>query len=126
VVTLPRAVHLHNQPHGFLIVRLQNPNDHALDVSGMSYVLEVNGQPLLRGVSDDAVNVPSFGESMFELTGISTLFGFVRQLHALQEERTGNISYRPSGKLSLGNRPGSRPFSYEDTLLPPAASGGGT
>jgi LEA14-like dessication related protein len=108
-----------------LMVRLQNPNDHALNVSGMSYVLEVNGQPLLKGVSDNTVNVPSFGESIIELTGISTLFGFVRQIHALQEDKTGKISYKLTGKLSLSNRLGTLPFSYEGTLLPPTASGGG-
>lgn len=109
-----------------LKVRLQNPNDHALEVSGMSYVLEVNGEPLLNGVSDNAVTVPRFGESIIELTGISTLFGLVRQIHALKEDETGKFSYKLSGKLSLRNRLGSLPFSYEGTLLPPAASGGGT
>lgn len=107
-----------------LKVRLQNPNDHALEVSGMSYVLEVNGEPLLKGVSDNAVTVPRFGESIIELTGVSTLFGFVRQIHALQDAETGNISYKLSGKLSLGNRLGSLPFSYDGTLLPPTATGG--
>ncbi|MFZ0468061.1 MAG: hypothetical protein WAL92_03995, partial [Thiogranum sp.] len=76
-------------------------------------------------VSDNTVNVPSFGESMIELTGISTLFGFVRQIHALQEDKTGKISYKLTGKLSLSNRLGSLPFSYEGTLLPPTAGGGG-
>lgn len=106
-----------------LKLRLQNPNDHALEVSGMSYVLEVNGQPLLQGVSDDSVTVPRFGESIIELSGISTLFGFVRQIQALQERKTEDMHYRLSGKLSLGNRAGSLPFSYEGTLLPFTTSG---
>jgi LEA14-like dessication related protein len=108
-----------------LMVRLQNPNDHALDISGLSYVFEVNEQPLLKGVSDAGVKVPAYGESMVQLTGISTLFGLVRQIQALQENKTGNIRYRLSGKLSLRNRLGSLPFSYEGTMLPSTESSGG-
>lgn len=106
-----------------LRVRLQNPNDHALDITGMSYVVEVNGKALLEGVSDKAVNLPRYGEAVIELTGVSTLFGFVRQIQALQADSSGNISYRLSGKLSLDKRLGRLPFSYAGTLLPPAASG---
>ena len=101
-------------------VRLQNPNDHALEISGISYILEVNGQPLLKGVSDESVKVPRFGESIIELSGVSTLFGFVRQFQALQERKTQDMHYKLSGKLSLDNRFGSVPFSYEGTLLPPS------
>lgn len=108
-----------------IVIRLQNPNDHALDITGMSYVLEVNGEPLLKGVSDDAVNVPRFGEEMIELTGVSTLFGFVRQIQALQTNESGNIDYRLSGKLGIRNRLGSLPFSYAGTLLSPAANRSG-
>ncbi len=104
-----------------LTVRLQNPNDHALEISGMSYVLEVNGQPLLNGVSDASVTVPRFGESLIELSGVSTLFGFVRQIQALQERNTQGVQYKLSGKLAVVNRFGSLPFSYEGTLLPSTA-----
>ena len=103
-----------------LKVRIQNPNDHDIDISGMSYVLEVNGHSLLKGVSDDAVMVPRFGESVIELSGVSTLFGFVRQIQALQDRQSSRMEYRLSGKLSLNRGFGSMPFSYEGTLLPPA------
>ena len=104
-----------------LTVRLQNPNDHALEISGMSYILEVNGQPLLNGVSDASVTVPRFGESLIELSGVSTLFGFVRQIQALQEHKTQGMQYKLSGKLALVNRFGSLLFSYEGILLPSTA-----
>jgi LEA14-like dessication related protein len=106
-----------------LKVRIQNPNDHDIDISGMSYVLEVNGHSLVKGVSDDAVQVPRFGESVIEMSGVSTLFGFVRQIQALQDRQSPGMDYRLSGKLSLKNGFGSLPFSYEGTLLPPKNSG---
>ena len=103
-----------------LKLRLQNPNDHALEITGISYVLEINGEPLLKGVSDESVTVPRFGEAIIELSGVSTLFGFMRQFQALQERKTQGMDYRLSGKLVLENAFGSLPFSYEGTLLPPA------
>ena len=104
-----------------LKVRVQNPNDHDLEITGVSYVLEVNDQSFLKGVSDTAVSVPRFGEAVIEISGVSTLFGFVRQIQALQKQQAPNLRYKLSGKLSLSGRLGSLPFSYEGTVLPTAA-----
>ena len=104
-------------------VRAQNPNDHDIDITGMSYVLEVNGHSFLKGVSNEAVTIPRFGEAIIELSGVSTLFGFVRQIQALQGQQKPNLQYKLSGKLSLSGGFGSLPFSYEGTVLPTADSG---
>ena len=109
-----------------IAVRVQNPNGHALDISGMSYILDVNGQTLLKGVSDRSASVPAYGESTLELTGVSTLFGFVRQLRALQQDGAGKFDYRLHGRLSLGDSLRTLPFSYEGTLLPSGPDGGGS
>ncbi len=108
-----------------LKVRVQNPNDHDLDITGMSYVLEVNGHDFLKGVSDTAVNVPRFGEAVIELSGVSTLFGFVRQIQALQGQQQPNLEYRLTGKLGIAGGIGSLPFTYEGNLSAPDASEGG-
>ena len=108
-----------------LKLRVQNPNDHDLDISGMSYILEINGQPFLKGVSDDAVTVPRYGESVIELGGVSTLFGFVQQIRTLQQRQGQDIEYKLSGKLSLSGGLGRLPFSYEGSLLQSGGNDGG-
>ena len=108
-----------------LKVRVQNPNDHDLDITGMSYVLELNGHSFLKGVSATAVTVPRFGEAVIELSGVSTLFGFVRQIQALKGQQQPNLNYKLTGKLSLSGGFGSLPFSYEGALAAPVTAEGG-
>jgi len=107
-----------------LKMRIQNPNDHDLGISGMSYVLELNGHSFLKGVSDTAVDVPRFGEAVVELSGVSTLFGFVRQIQALQAQQQPKLQYKLTGKLGLTGGLGSLPFSYTGDLSKSATTGG--
>jgi LEA14-like dessication related protein len=109
-----------------LKLRVQNPNDHALDIAGMSYILEINGQPFLKGVSSDTVTVPRYGESIIELSGVSTLFGFVQQIRTLQQRQGQDMEYKLSGKLSLSGGISRLPFSYEGSLLHAGSNDGGS
>jgi LEA14-like dessication related protein len=46
-----------------LQLRIQNPNDVDLPIDGLTFDVELNGQPFLKGVSDKAVRVPRFRRS---------------------------------------------------------------
>lgn len=109
-----------------LKLRVQNPNDHDLDISGMSYTLEINGQPFLKGVSSDSVTIPRYEESVIGLSGVSTLFGFVQQIRTLQQRQNQDMYYKLSGNLSLSGSLGRLPFSYEGSLLHSGGNDGGT
>ncbi|MFU3037141.1 LEA type 2 family protein [Pseudomonas aeruginosa] len=43
-------------------LRVQNPNDEPIEYNGIALDLDVNGQPLASGVSDQTGEVPRFGE----------------------------------------------------------------
>src|SRR4249920_1933655 len=45
-------------------LRVQNPNDAALDFDGISMALEVRGSTFASGVSDARGSVPRFGETV--------------------------------------------------------------
>lgn len=104
-----------------ITVRVQNPNDHDLNVTGLKYALKINDQPFLKGVSDTAFTVPRYGEHVTEVSGISTIFGFVRQIQELGA--ASGLSYELSGRLSLENRMLGLPFSYQGRLTPPGDAG---
>ena len=107
-------------------VRLQNPNDHDLDVTGLSYKLEVNRAPLLEGVSNEAFTVPRYSEAVVDVSGVSTFFGFIRQIQALEQQAKPEVIYKLTGKISIRNRVGTLPFEYEGALTLPATRQGGT
>ncbi len=101
-------------------VRVQNPNGHDLVVTGIKYELDLNGEPFLRGVSGLEFTVSRYGEAVTEVSGISTLFSFIRQIEALQAGAVKELRYRLHGKLSIRDRIFRLPFDYTGRLTLPS------
>src|SRR3954462_6111902 len=51
-----------------LRMRVQNPNDRALPIKGLSYRLDVNGEELAHGLAGDSFVVPALGEAEFDMS----------------------------------------------------------
>src|SRR5438445_12378840 len=51
-----------------LRMRVQNPNDRALPVKGLSYELDVDDQGLAHGISGGSFVVPARGEAAFDMS----------------------------------------------------------
>jgi LEA14-like dessication related protein len=103
-----------------LQLRILNPNDVAIPVEGLSYAIEINDREFAYGVSQQAVEIPAFGEALLDVEVVSNLLNVVQQLQALHGEDRDSLAYRLTGKISLDNNPGSLPFdnSGELTYLP--------
>jgi LEA14-like dessication related protein len=86
-----------------LRVRLQNPSDRALKLDGFVYDLTLNGRAFARGVSDQSVVVPRFGEQVIELPAVGSTGGVIRQVLDLGSRR--QVDYRLVGRA---NEAGSR------------------
>lgn len=99
-----------------LALRILNPNDVELRVSGLSYGVEINDREFAYGVSRQAVVIPALGEAVVEVEVVSSLLGMLRQLQALSADQQHSLDYRISGKLSLANRRARLPFDYHGTL----------
>lgn len=100
-----------------LLLRIQNPNDFALPITGMEYTLALNGRPFAQGVSDRAVTVPAYGSEAVEVEVTSNLGQVVEQLNDLSKGK-GGLRYRISGHLKLAGRAAPLPFDYRAELLP--------
>jgi LEA14-like dessication related protein len=82
-------------------VRVQNPNDVDLAVTGMSFDLEVNGKPFATGVSSQPVTVPRYGTGTVEVDVASNVRDVLRQVLEARKDAPTRWPYRLRGRVSL-------------------------
>lgn len=95
-----------------LRLRLQNPNETALPISGVHCRLFINEREFAQGVSSAAVEVPRFGEAVLEVDVVSDLRRVFEQLRDAEGRQAGSVDYRLTGKVALEGRPVTLPFEY--------------
>jgi LEA14-like dessication related protein len=103
---------LFEQRYG-LKIRVQNPNPVELPITGMNFRLDVNDSELGRGVSDQSVTVPAYGEVVVEIKLTSNLVRIFDQIRALESGKGQSLRYHLSGGMSLANRISKLPFDYQ-------------
>lgn len=86
----------------FLVtLRIQNPNDRALPVNGLSADLKIAGEPFATGVTNRAFTVPALGETEFDLkVNANMALGVLKLLSRSQDQRD-SIDYELNGKVSV-------------------------
>jgi LEA14-like dessication related protein len=84
-----------------LRVRLQNPSDRPLKLDGFVYDLTLNGRAFARGVSDQQVVVPRFGEVVIDLPAVGSTGSAIRQILELGGGRR-QVDYRLTGRANEG------------------------
>ena len=99
-------------------MRVQNPNDRAIAVRGVSYTLEVGGEELGRGLAGSSFTVPALGEAEFDML-VTTNFvsSFGRLLSRVGGGKLENIDYEITGKVFVDKGVLRRiPFSHRGTV----------
>lgn len=105
-------------------IRVQNPNDTAIDYNGVALDLSVNGQPLASGVSDQAGSIARFSETVLSVPVSVSAFSVLRQTLGLSQTQTlDNLPYVLRGKLA-GGLFGTMRFSDSGKLSLPGAAAG--
>lgn len=84
-------------------MRVQNPNDRAIAVRGVSYTLEVGGEELGRGLAGSSFTVPALGEAEFDMLVTADLAGTVLRLltRARADGMPDSLTYRLRGEVKL-------------------------
>lgn len=103
-------------------LRVQNPNDAAIDYSGIYLKMDVQDKTFATGVSGESGTIPRYGEAIISVPmTVSLLRAAVNALGIMGAG--GNlgdtIKYRLEGKLD-GPMFGSTRFQSEGELAPPA------
>lgn len=103
-------------------VRIQNPNDTAVDYTGAALSLDLNGRRLASGVSDRVGSVPRYGETVFTIPVTISALSMARQVIGFANaSQTTEIPYRVRGKLE-GGLLGTRRFTDEGTFELPEST----
>ncbi|RON69513.1 LEA type 2 family protein [Pseudomonas fluorescens] len=103
-------------------LRVQNPNETAIDYNGIALDLEVNGHPLASGVSDQSGTIGRFSESVVSVPVSVSAFSVLRQTLGLSQTQTlDNLPYVLRGKLA-GGLFGTMRFTDSGKLSLPKAS----
>ena len=84
-------------------IRVQNPNENPVDYNGVALDLEVNGQPLASGDSDQSGSIARFSETVLTVPVSVSAFSVLRQTLGLsQTQSLNNLPYVLRGKLAGG------------------------
>ena len=86
-----------------LELRIQNPTETDLDITGMSFELEINGQPFARGVSNQSLKVERLSTKVVEVDAYTGLVSILRQLsEAKKGSYASGFKYRLKGSIHTG------------------------
>ena len=94
-------------------LRIRNPNDFDLLVTGIDFTLTLNGKRLARGLGNTGITVPRLSDAVVSVQTSTSTIDVVHQL--LNFSRTQNLSYEITGLLHL--KDGRLPFDNSGTLL---------
>jgi len=86
-----------------LELRIQNPTETDLDINGMSFELEINGQPFARGVSNQSLKVERLSTKVVQVEAYTGLISILRQLsEAKKGSYASGFKYRLKGSIHTG------------------------
>ncbi|MBV6417345.1 MAG: hypothetical protein CMLOHMNK_02007 [Steroidobacteraceae bacterium] len=86
-------------------LRVQNPNDRALPVKGITANMELNGEEFAQGIAGDSFTVPAMGEAEFDMLLTANMAGAILRLVTDMQrgKAADSLEYRMHGKLSLAS-----------------------
>ena len=113
VSVVPKEMRLLEQT--FLMeLRIQNPSESDLDINGMAFEVEVNGQPFAKGVSNKSMKVGRLSTKVVEVEAYTGLTSILRQLsEASKGSYSSGFRYRLKGTVYVGS-PSIR-IPFDDT-----------
>jgi LEA14-like dessication related protein len=94
-------------------LRIRNPNDFDLLLTGIDFTLNLNGKRLARGLGNTAISVPRLSDAVVSVQTSTSTFDVVRQLLSFSQAQ--DLSYDITGRLHL--KDGHVPFDTSGILL---------
>ena len=74
-----------------LDIKLGNPNDLAIPLTGLAFKLGVNGRPFAEGLSNHSVTVPRIAYANTQVTGTTNTLSLLRQIMTVGIQRQDRL-----------------------------------
>ncbi len=94
-------------------LRIRNPNDYELKVTGMDFRLDLNGNRLARGLGNQPVVIPRLSDAVTSVETSTSTLDVVRQFLAFAADKP--VTYTIKGVLHTSD--GRLPFENSGVLL---------
>lgn len=109
----------------FLVnLRIMNRSMEDLSIKGMSFDIELNDKDFASGVSNEQIQLDRLSEAVVSVTVTSTIFGIIRQIHGLQQDKAKAFKYTLSGHIYTGSGILGVPFKEQGEIdLSPSSPG---
>jgi len=78
-------------------LRVRNPNDFDLEVTGLDFTLHLNDQRLARGLTNKASTIPRLGDAVMSVETTTSTLDVVRQFLNLSKRQ--DVTYLVEGVL---------------------------
>lgn len=105
-------------------LRVENPNPYVLEIDALTFEVEVNGRPFLRGQSRGAATIRAAGTDVLRVDATTQLQDLREQFRILQTlSLADGVPYRIRGRVKAGGSPLWLPFEHAgvyDARLPSA------
>ena len=80
-------------------LRIENPNNFELQMTGIEFDLDLNGRPFARGMGSHEVTLPRLGSKELSVQATTTVIEVLRQITGLQNLE--DVGYAIRGRLYL-------------------------
>jgi LEA14-like dessication related protein len=94
-------------------LRIRNPNDFDLHVTGIDFTLDLNGTRLARGLGNKELTVPRLSDAVLTVQTSASTFDILRQVLSVSQKQ--ELAYNVSGVLH--SQDGRLPFDSSGVLF---------
>ncbi len=88
-------------PRFEIVLRVANPNTVALDLAGVSYSIELLGNEVISGVTNEVPRIEGYTEELVKLESSLQLFQLLKLFAGVGTQPTDEIEYRFAAKIDF-------------------------
>lgn len=92
-------------------LRIVNPNREALELKGIAYTIDIEGNRILTGAANDLPVIEAYSEGDVTLQASTDLFGGLGLITDLMKQKSDKVTYDLHVKLDAGS---FRPLVHVD------------